>query len=178
MEQMPNLFFIVYLLKQHGRSVEVRCRGCREIVIPDYKTPTYIRGMIEFEGDFVPVIDPGLFFRNQPAEVTNSTCILIVQHSDESRKRRTGVLIDDIEEIMNLAAGSYKAGALKPSTFNMGFILEIPDSAAARELLAETHTAYDLCEQQKQADADFAVFREIVSRSVDRVPFGVSRGSA
>jgi hypothetical protein len=136
-------------------------------VIPDYKMPTYISGIIEFEGSFIPVIDPGIYYQNNPVWVTNATCVLVLEHNYKSHTCRTGVLIKNIEEIMNLAAGCYKTRAFKPASFNMRFVLEIPDNVDASELLSNTHVAYELREQQKQADADFAAFREIISRSVD-----------
>jgi hypothetical protein len=66
---------------------------------------------------------------------------------------------------MNLAAGNYKTGALKPSSFNMRFVLETSKNTAANKLLSDTHMALELCERQKQADEDFAAFQKIVSRS-------------
>jgi chemotaxis signal transduction protein len=167
MEQAQNFFFIVYLLKQNGSALEVRCRGCREIVIPDYKTPTHIRGMIEFEAVLIPVIDPSIYFYNKSTQITNSACILVIEHSNECKNRRTGILVEDIEEIMNLAAGSYKHGALLPSTFNMRFVLEMSKNIAAIKILSDTHLAFELCERQKQEDEDFAAFQKIISRSTN-----------
>jgi chemotaxis signal transduction protein len=167
MEQKQTLIFIVYLLNQHEHTDEMRCLGCREIVIPEYKTPTHIRGMIEFERELIPVIDPSLYFLNKPTQVTNATCILVIQHSHGCRSRRTGVLIENDEEILNLAAGSYKTAVVKPSTFNMRFVLEIYNNFTGNILLSNTHVAFDLYEQKKQADADFAAFRVIVSGSLN-----------
>jgi hypothetical protein len=165
MEQTQSYFFIVYLLKQDRSTLEVRCRGCREIVIPEYKMPVHIRGMIEFEESLIPVIDPGIYFYDKSTQITNSTCILVIEHNHECRTRRTGILIEDMEEIMNLAAGNYKTGALKPSSFNMRFILETSKNVAANKLLSDKHMAFELCEQQKQADEDFVIFQKIISRS-------------
>lgn len=193
MEQMQELLFIAYLLRKRGPELDVCYHGCREIMIPDYKTPTHIRGTIEFEGISIPVIDPGIFFHQNPANATNSTCILVVEHIHESRIKHTGIIIEDIEEIMNLAAGMYKNGTADPLTFNMRFILEMADNfvpvqfqsriavagpradircrrskkVAANELLSDTHLAFDICEREKQADTDFAAFQEITSQLIE-----------
>jgi hypothetical protein len=164
MERIQDFLFIAYLLRKRGREFDVCYQGCREIAIPDYKTPTHIRGMIEFEGILIPVIDPGIFFHQNPASVTNSTCILVVEHIHESRIRRTGIIIENIEEIMNLAAGMYKNGTAEPSTYNIRFVLEMSDTVATEQLLSNTHLAFDLGERQKQADADYAAFQEITSQ--------------
>ena len=151
MEQTQIFLFIVYLLDQRGRELEVRCRGCREIIVPDYKTPTHIRGMIEFDGVLIPIIDPGVFFHKKPVQVTNSTCILVVEYYHESRNRRIGILMEDTEEILNLAAGSYRTGSFKPSTFNMRFVVKMSGNAAMTGLLVDTHTAFRFSEEHKQA---------------------------
>lgn len=164
MEQLQNLLFLAYLLRQRGHELEVCYHGCREVLLPDCKTPTYVRGMIESEGTIIPIIDPGIFFSKKPVNVTNSTCILIVEHSYESHFQQTGIIIEDIEEIMNLATGMYNNRMARPSTFNMRFVLETSDSDAARELLSDTHLTFDLCAREKQAEADYAAFQEITSR--------------
>jgi hypothetical protein len=51
---------------------------------------------------------------------------------------------------MNLAAGSYKSGVLKPSTFNMRFVLDMPSNTAATALLFDTHLQVNLCGQPRQ----------------------------
>jgi chemotaxis signal transduction protein len=168
MERTQTFIFIVYQLNQHEHANEIRCLGCREIVIPDYKTPTHIRGMIECKGELIPVIDPSLYFLNKPTQATKTTCILVIQNGYGGRSRQTGVIIENDEEIMNLAAGSYKTGIAKPSTFNMRFVIEIYNNVAANIFLSDTHMAFELCEQKKQADADFLAFRDIVCGSVDK----------
>ena len=168
MERTQTFIFIVYLLYQHEHADEIRCLGCREIVIPDYKTPTHIRGMIECEGQHIPVIDPSVYFFNKPTQVTNTTCILVIQHGYGGRSQQTGVLIENDEEIMNMAAGSYKTGIAKPSTFNIRFVLQISNNVAANVLLSDTHMAFELCEQNQQADVDYAAFRDIVSGSANK----------
>ncbi len=166
MEQIQNLLFITYQLKHNERELDVSYYGCREIVIPDYKRPSYIRGMIEFEGNYIPVIDPNIYYRSQPTQLTNLACILVIEHPYECRKHQTGVIIEDIKEIMNLAAGSYKTMALKTLTFNIRFVLKVLKKADTYELLSDTHMSINLREQQKQANADFVAFSEIAGRKL------------
>jgi chemotaxis signal transduction protein len=166
MELTQNHLFIIYQLKRNGQEQDVSYYGCREIVIPDYKTSTYIRGMIEFEGNYIPVIDPNIYYQGQPSQLTNLACILVIEHIYECRSQRTGIIMGDIEEIINLVAGSYKTSIMKPSTFNMRFVLKILKKADADSLLSDTHTSINLRERQKQANADFIAFREIVGKGL------------
>jgi len=166
MEQIQNLLFITFVLHQQKRNLDIRCCGCKEMMFSDYKKPTHIKGVIEFEGHYVPVIDPSLWLIGEPTRLDHYTCILVVQHTSEYRPFKTGIIIQESEEIMNLAAGVYNRGILKGTSFNMRFILEIPKSSFASQFLADSHMALGLCEEQKRMDDDFATFRKILSREM------------
>jgi chemotaxis signal transduction protein len=166
MEQTQNLLFITYKLKQKEYELEVRCCGCREIIFPDYKVPTYIKGMIEFEGSYIPVIDPKMYFEDRSSGLTNLTCIIVVEHFYEYKNRQTGIIIEDIEEVQNLAAGSYRIQPPKASTVNMRFILKVLKKVNEVKLLNDTHFSIDTREVQKQEYADYITFREIITKKV------------
>jgi chemotaxis signal transduction protein len=166
MEQAQDLLFMTYQLKHNEHELDVSYYGCREIVIPEYKRPSYIRGMIEFEGNYIPVIDPNIYYRNQPTQLTNLACILVIEHVYECRNHQTGIILEDIKEIMNLATGSYKTMPLKTLPFNMRFVLKVLKKAVVDKLLSDTHMSINLRVQQKQANEDYAAFREIVGRQL------------
>jgi hypothetical protein len=169
MEQIQDFLFITFVLNRHGQELDIRCCGCKELMFSDYKKPTHIRGVIDFEGRYVPVVDPSRWLCGEATRLGQCTCILVVRHSFEHRSFKTGILIQDSEEIMNLAANAYKHGPLKGTTFNMRFTLEIPKNAFASKFLAESHLALSLCEEQKRMDDDFATFRKIISRGLVHV---------
>lgn len=166
MNNIQNLFLITFFLKRQKPDFEVRCCGCKEIIIPDYKKPVHVRGMIEFDGNYIPVIDPGIWFCGEPTQLTTSACILVVSCSYEYRKFETGILVRDTEEIMNLAAGSYKFADPRECPFNIRFILEISRNDAVNDFLADSHFKLSLCERQKRIDDDFSAFKEIASRGL------------
>lgn len=166
MEQAQDLLFMTYHLKHNEHELDVSYYGCRELVIPDYKRPSYIRGMIEFAANYIPVIDPNIYYRSQPTHLTNLACILVIEHVHECRNHQTGIILEDIKEIMNLATGGYKNMALKTLPFNVRFILKVLKRANVYELLSDTHMSINLHKQQKQANADFISFSEIVEREL------------
>jgi hypothetical protein len=67
---------------------------------------------------------------------------------------------------MNLATGSYKTMPLKTLPFNMRFVLKVLKKAVVDKLLSDTHMSINLRVQQKQANEDYAAFREIVGRQL------------
>jgi hypothetical protein len=67
---------------------------------------------------------------------------------------------------MNLATGSFKTMPLKTLPFNMRFVLKVLKKAVVDKLLSDTHMSIYLRVQQKQANEDYAAFREIVGRQL------------
>jgi len=104
-------------------------------MIPNYGMPTHVRGLIEFDGKHIPVIDPSVQLCNEPTKLTDSSCILIIEH----QKLHTGIVIKDIEEVMKLAAGYFESKANLGASINMHFILDINNNIQANELLAKNH---------------------------------------
>lgn len=169
MRRTHNLLFITFVLNRRGQDPDVRCCGCKHIVVLDYKKPTHIKGLIEFEGRTIPVVDPSTWFCGQQTPLTGSTCILVVEHSYDCQPLRTGVLVPEMDEILHLAAGSYVSGALKGTSFNTRFVLDLSRNTSANKFLADSHLALGLCEGKRLMDDDFETFKEIVSRGLIHV---------
>ena len=166
MEQLQNILFITFSLRKQNKEYEVCCRGCREIIIPDFKKPVYIKGFIELDGKHIPVMDPGIHFRGEPTELTDSTCIVVTEHSFEYRTLLTGILVKNIDEVMNLAAGGCSPANLKRLTFNAQFIHGLSKYPEADEFLTDSHLTLSMCEKQKCLEDDFITFRDITSRGL------------
>ena len=152
MEIAQNILFITYYLTRSNSTHEVVCKGCREIVCLDYKLPSYIKGMIKYEGDYISVIDPNIYFTGQQSMLSNLACILILEYVSNSRRYKTGIIIEDIDEIMSLAADCHeRTGFTEPSTFNMSFIFNILKKGQAEQFLSNTQALLDMYEKRKHA---------------------------
>jgi hypothetical protein len=126
MKLTQNPLFITYYLKRDTSALEVICRGCEELVFFDYDLPSYIKGMIKLDGDYILVLDPNIYFREHQSKLNNLTCIFVFEHVYEYRNCRTSIIIEDIDEIMNFAAGTYSdSSCAAPKTFNMSFIVDV-----------------------------------------------------
>ncbi|MBN1974643.1 MAG: chemotaxis protein CheW [Sedimentisphaerales bacterium] len=145
MDLTQNLLFITYYLKTNKSEMEVSCRGCKEIACYDYELPAYIRGMIEFEGENIPVIDPNMYFRGRPSNTGNLTCVLVIEYVHEYRNCRAAILIEDIDDVMNLAAGNYRNAAF---SFNMNFIIEALKKGTAEQFLLNTQRLIEMNEKR------------------------------
>ena len=134
-----NPLLITFVLRGRRSEIAVRCRGCREIVPPLRATSDYLAGIIELDGECVPVIDPSVRLFAMRTETGHCSCILVVEHESGLRRFRTGVVVSDIEEVMQLAAGVFRSAGEPDVSANMQFVIEACRRADPHELLTETH---------------------------------------
>lgn len=68
------------------------------------RMPEYIRGVINLRGKIIPVLDLRLRFDLPKAETTERTCIIVVQAKLGGTLTQTGLIVDAVEEVANIAA--------------------------------------------------------------------------
>jgi purine-binding chemotaxis protein CheW len=66
--------------------------------------PAFIRGVINLRGRVIPVVDLRLKFGLPSQADTERTCIIVVQIAQGDRRVTTGILVDDVSEVLNIAA--------------------------------------------------------------------------
>lgn len=67
--------------------------------------PQHVCGVINLRGKIIPVLDLRLRFGIPAAEPTDETCIVVVQvATDSSRTVATGLVVDGVEEVVQIAA--------------------------------------------------------------------------
>lgn len=69
------------------------------------QTPAYVKGVINLRGKVIPVIDLRLRFAMPAQEYTQRTCIVVVHIEQENTQLLTGVVVDEVSEVVTLQAG-------------------------------------------------------------------------
>jgi purine-binding chemotaxis protein CheW len=100
--------YLTFLLARE--EFAIRVLKVREIIgIQDItavpQTPRYIKGVINLRGKVVPVVDLRLKFNLPEIEYTRRTCIIVVQVQRDGVAIQTGIIVDEVSEVLNLAAG-------------------------------------------------------------------------
>ena len=67
--------------------------------------PGYVKGVINLRGKVIPVVDLRLKFGLSEREYTQRTCIIVVQVHHGGVPIQTGIIVDEVSEVLNLAAG-------------------------------------------------------------------------
>jgi purine-binding chemotaxis protein CheW len=73
-------------------------------ITPVPQTPAYVKGVINLRGQVIPVIDLRSKLGMQQAEVTEETCIIVVEVHRDGQKNDTGLVIDRVQEVLYITA--------------------------------------------------------------------------
>ncbi len=85
--------------------------------IKEYETPrkvpesiSFMRGVIDFRDEIVPVIDTGLKFGMDAVEITPQTCIIVldVTREDTQTNFKVGVMTDAVTDVFEAEEESFK----------------------------------------------------------------------
>lgn len=71
-------------------------------------TPDYIRGVINLRGSVVPVIDLGARLGRGPIILTKRSCIVLVEVHVGDESHVLGMLVDEVKNILEIAAEDIK----------------------------------------------------------------------
>lgn len=100
--------YLTFLLGREEYAIAVlkvrEIMGIQDITaVP--QTPEYVKGVINLRGKVIPVVDLRLKFCLPEMEYTQRTCIIVVQVLSGGVAMQTGIVVDEVSEVLNLSAG-------------------------------------------------------------------------
>jgi purine-binding chemotaxis protein CheW len=87
------------------------------------QTPHYVKGVINLRGQVIPVIDLRAKFGMETADVTEETCIIVVEITQDNRKFNTGIVVDHVSEVLDIAGEDIEETPQFGASVNTNFIL-------------------------------------------------------
>jgi len=87
------------------------------------QTPSYVKGVINLRGQVIPVIDLRAKFGMETAETTEETCIIVVEITQAGRKFNTGIVVDHVQEVLDIAGENIEEAPQFGSSVDTSFIL-------------------------------------------------------
>lgn len=66
------------------------------------RTAEYIKGVINLRGQVIPVMDLRVRFSMPEADVTDTTCIIVVEAMDDGVKKQVGIIVDSVSEVLDI----------------------------------------------------------------------------
>ncbi|MBN2591465.1 MAG: purine-binding chemotaxis protein CheW [Sedimentisphaerales bacterium] len=85
--------------------------------------PDYIKGVINLRGQVIPVIDLRAKFGMETAEITEQTCIIVVETTQGGRNCSTGIVVDHVQEVLDITGDNIEETPEFGSSVNTDFIV-------------------------------------------------------
>ena len=87
------------------------------------QTPHHVKGVINLRGQVIPVIDLRAKFGIATTEVTDQTCIIVVEITQAGRKFNTGIIVDRVQEVLDIAGQDIEEAPQFGASVDTNFIL-------------------------------------------------------
>jgi len=71
--------------------------------------PDYMVGVINLRGSVLPLIDTRIKFNLTPTEITQNTCILVLDITYENERVFVGALVDSVQEVFEINSKDIQA---------------------------------------------------------------------
>ncbi len=118
--------YLTFALAQEEYGLEIlkvrEIIGYMEITaVP--KTPNHVKGVINLRGQVIPVIDLRGKFGMESMEITDETCIIVVEITQEGRAFNTGIIVDHVQEVLDIDGANIEDAPQFGSSVDTGFIL-------------------------------------------------------
>ncbi len=92
-------------------------------VVP--QMPHFVKGVINLRGQIIPITDLRAQFGMEAAEVTEQTCIIVVEVSRDGCKYSYGIIVDRVLEVLDIAGENIEESPQFGKAVNTNFILGI-----------------------------------------------------
>ncbi len=87
------------------------------------QTPRYVKGVINLRGQVIPVIDLRSKFGMEAKEITEESCIIVVEIHQSGRELSTGVVVDRVVEVLDIEGANIEDSPQFGSSVDTTFIL-------------------------------------------------------
>lgn len=107
------------------------------------QTPEYVKGVINLRGQVIPVINLRTKFGMDVTEVTDETCIIVVEINQGGSKFCTGIVVDRVQEVLDIPAEKIDPAPDFGTSVDTKFILGIGKSDDSVNILLDIDEVLD-----------------------------------
>jgi len=96
------------------------------------QTPDYVKGVINLRGKVIPVIDLRMKFAMPKAEVTDETCIIVIDVGNS-----VGIIVDAVQEVADVGSDEIEPPPPMGSEVDSDFILGLAKARDSVKILLD-----------------------------------------
>ncbi len=87
------------------------------------QTPHHAKGVINLRGRVIPVVDLRTKFGMETTEVTDETCIIVIEIAHAGGTFSTGIVVDRVQEVLDISGEQIEEAPQFDGSVNTDFIL-------------------------------------------------------
>jgi purine-binding chemotaxis protein CheW len=87
------------------------------------QTPHHVKGVINLRGQVIPVVDLRAKFGMDTTDLTDQTCIIVVEIRRNNRSYSTGIVVDHVQEVLDIDGEAIEEAPHFGSSVDTNFIL-------------------------------------------------------
>jgi purine-binding chemotaxis protein CheW len=116
------------------------------------RTPAYVKGVINLRGQVISVVDLRAKFAMETAARTEETCIIVVEIRQAGRKLSTGIIVDRVSEVLNIAGENIEEPPSFGTSVDTAFILGMGKIGQSVKILLDIDKVLSSEEAQRLAE--------------------------
>ncbi|MBN1816400.1 MAG: purine-binding chemotaxis protein CheW [Sedimentisphaerales bacterium] len=101
------------------------------------QTPDFIEGVVNLRGQVIPVVDLRRKFGMDRAEVTDETCIIVVETEHDGKSSQTGLIVDRVMEVQYIEEENIEASPEFAGAAGTDFILGLAKVGQSVKILLD-----------------------------------------
>jgi len=101
------------------------------------QTPHYVKGVINLRGQVIPVVDLRAKFGMETTNVTEETCIIVVEIAQDQRKFSMGIVVDRVRDVLDIVASQIEDAPSFGACVETDFILSMAKIADSVKILLD-----------------------------------------
>ena len=87
------------------------------------RTPHYVKGVINLRGQVIPVVDLRAKFSMDSVDITDQTCIIVVEIDQNRQTFSTGIVVDRVQEVQDIPGSDIEEAPQLGSAMDTNYIL-------------------------------------------------------
>ena len=120
------------------------------------RAPHDVRGVINLRGQVVPIVDMRARFGMETAEVTDQTCIIVVEVKAGRQSFHTGIIVDHVCEVLDIDGKDIEPTPQFDGSVDTTFILGMGKIDNKVKILLDIDKFLHTQELQQLADGEAA----------------------
>lgn len=102
----------------------------------------HLRGVINYRGSVVPIIDPRAKFEGAPVDLSGASSVIVLQMRYDGEEVVAGMLADGVREVVDIPAGSIEAPPAMGTGASASFLSGVAKAGDAFIVLLDVDAAF------------------------------------